>query len=69
METPTHANTSRDGRKHTIEVGILIHDVRENVRTPTSHHRKRRSPDRYTGYMVLISESVEVEPSSFEEVV
>lgn len=46
-----------------------MHDARENVGEPTSQHRQRRSPDWYTGYMALMSESVEIEPSSFEEVV
>eukprot|EP00253_Pinus_taeda_P009800 PITA_09800 len=44
-----------------------MHDVRENVGAPTSQRRQRRSLDRYTSYMALMSESVEVEPSSFEE--
>lgn len=67
MEAPTHAETSRDGRKCTREADNLMHDVRENVGAPTSQHRQRRSLDRYTSYMALMSESVEIEPSSFEE--
>ena len=35
----------------------------------TSQHRQRRSPERYTGYMALMSESVEIKPSSLEEAV
>jgi hypothetical protein len=69
VEAPTHAETSRDGRKHTREADRLMHDARENVGAPTSQRRQRRSPDRYTGYMALMSESVEIEPSSFEEAV
>ena len=65
MEAPTHAETSRDGRKHTREVEILTHDSRENVGTPTTQRRQRR----YTGYMGFMIESVEIKPSSFEEVV
>ncbi len=34
---------------------------------PTSHHRKSRSPNRYTGYMNLMAELIETKPSSFEE--
>ncbi len=34
---------------------------------PCSQRRQRRSPNRYTGYMVLIRECVETEPYSFEE--
>jgi len=36
VEAPTHAETSRDGRKHTREVDRLMHDVGENVGAPTS---------------------------------
>ena len=68
MEAPTHAKTSRDGRKHTREFYILMHDVRENVGETTSQHRQRRSPDWYIGYMALMSEIVDTSPSSFKEV-
>ena len=34
---------------------------------PSSQRRQRRSPDRYIGYMALVGECVETEPSSFEE--
>ena len=44
-----------------------MHDARENLEAPTSQRKQRRSPNRYTGYMSLMSESVEIEPSSFEE--
>lgn len=67
MEAPTHPETSRDGRKCMREADRLMHDARGNVGAPTSQRRQRRSPDRYTGYMSLMSTSVEVEPSSFEE--
>ena len=43
--------------------------MRENAATPSNQCRQRRSPDRYTGYMALMTELVEIEPSSFEEVV
>ena len=36
---------------------------------PSTKWRKIRSPNRYTSYMALMSESVEIEPSSFEEAV
>ena len=35
----------------------------------TSKRRNRRSSDWYTGYMDLMSELLEIEPSSFKEVV
>lgn len=67
VEAPTHADNSRDGRKHTREANILMHVARENVGAPASQRGHRRSPDRYTGYMALMGKSVEVKPSSFEE--
>ena len=69
MEAPTHAETSRDGRKRIKEDDILMHGPRENVGAPTSQCRQRRSLDRHTSYMSLMSESVKTEPSSFEELV
>ena len=36
---------------------------------PSSQCKQRRSPKRYTGYMALVGECVETEPSSFEEAV
>lgn len=44
-----------------------MHDARENMGASTSQHKQRRSLDEYFGYMVLMSKSVKVEPSSFEE--
>lgn len=67
MEAPTHVETSRDGRKCTREVEILIHDARENVGEPTSERNQRKSLDQYTGYMALMSETIDIDPSSFEE--
>jgi len=69
VETSTQAKSSRDGWKRTREANKLLEDVRENVGAPSSQHRQRRSPERYTGYMALARECVETEPSSFEEVV
>ena len=69
VETYTHAESSRDGRKHSREVDNLMLDAWENVGHPSSQCRHRRSPERYTGYMALGGECVESEPSSFEEVV
>ena len=70
MEKPTHAEPStRNGRKRTREADKLMLDATEHVGAPTSQCRQRRSPDRYTEYMVLMSECIVTEPSSFEEVV
>lgn len=59
VEAPTHAETSRDGKKCTKEDDKLLHDARENVGAPISQRIGRRSPDRYTRYMALMSELVE----------
>jgi len=69
VETSTHAESSRDGQKHSREADRLLMDARENVGEPSSQRRQRRSPERYTGYMALVGECIEIEPSSFEEVV
>ena len=69
MEEPTHAKTSKDGRKRTREANTLVLDARENVGAPTSQYIKRRSLERYIGYMDFMTKSVEIEPSSFEETV
>jgi len=42
VEAPTHAETSKDGRKHTKESDRLNHGAKEIVGTTTSQHRKRR---------------------------
>ena len=44
-------------------------DRAQNVGVPTSQRRQRHSPDRYTGYMALMSKCIVTEPSSFEEAV
>jgi len=67
VETTTHGDTSRDGWKFSSEDNKLMLDARENVGQPSSQHRQRRSPERYTGYMALVGECVDTKPSSFEE--
>eukprot|EP00253_Pinus_taeda_P018182 PITA_18182 len=67
VERSNQEDSSKDGQKSTQEANRLLLDVRENVREPTSQRRKRRSLERYTGYMALVGECVETEPSSFEE--
>eukprot|EP00253_Pinus_taeda_P004358 PITA_04358 len=69
VETSTQVESSRDGRKCSREADRLLIDARENVEEPSSQYRQRRSPDRYTSYMALIGECVEIEPYSFEEAV
>jgi hypothetical protein len=70
VEETTHAKPSiRNGRKCTMKVDRLRLDVAQNVGAPTSQHRQRQSPDRFTGYMALMSICIVIEPSSFQEVV
>ena len=69
VETSKHAETSKDGQKHSREADRFILDAWENVGQPSSQRRQRRSPEWYTGYMALVGECVESKPSSFEEAV
>eukprot|EP00253_Pinus_taeda_P020895 PITA_20895 len=57
------------GKKRTTEVERLAQDAEKVVGPPTTQHRQRQSPDRYTGYMALVSKCVMTEKSSFEEAV
>ena len=41
----------------------------QNVGVPTSQCKQRQSPDRFTGYMALMSKCIVTKLSSFEEVV
>ena len=69
MEETTHAAPTIRGRKRTIETEGLAQDAENVVGAPTSQRRQRQSPDRYTGYMALMSKCIVIEPSSFEEAV
>jgi len=55
VETSTQVESSRDGRKHTRVVNRLLHDAQDNVGEPTSQHKERGSPKRYTRCMALMS--------------
>ena len=68
VEDSTHAEPNiRTGRKRTTKSERLKLDAAHNVGVPTSQHRQRQSPDRFTGYKALMSKCVMTEPSSFEE--
>ena len=69
MEETTHAGPTIRGRKRTTEAERLARDAEKVVGPPTAQRRQRQSPDRYTGYMALVSQCVVTEPSSFEEAV
>ena len=69
VEETTHAAPNIRGRKRTTEAERLNLDAEKIVGAPTSQRRQRQSPDRYTGYMALMSKCIMTEPSSFEEAV
>ena len=63
VEESTHAEPNiRQGRKHTIESERLKLDATQNVGVPTSQCRQRQSPDRFIGYMALMSKCIMTEP-------
>ena len=69
MEETSHAAPTIRGRKCLTEAERLAQDAEKVVGPPTAQRRQRQSPDRYTGYMALMSKCVVTEPSSFEEAV
>jgi hypothetical protein len=70
VEESTHAEPSiRNGKKRTTEADRLRLDAAQNVGAPTSQHRQRQSPDRFTRYMALMRKCIVMKPSSFQEAV
>jgi hypothetical protein len=70
VEEATHVEPStRNGRNRTMEADRLRLDVAQNVGAPMSQCRQRQSPNRFTGYMALMSKFIVTEPSSFQEAV
>jgi hypothetical protein len=68
VEESTQADPSIiNGRKCTTEDDRLRLDVAQNVGAPTSQRRYRLYPDRFTGYMDLVSKCIVTEPYSFQE--
>jgi hypothetical protein len=68
VEEATHAKPSiRNGRKRTTEADRLRLDVAQNVGAPTSQHKQRQSPGRFTGYMALMGKFIVTKPYSFQE--
>jgi hypothetical protein len=68
VEETTQAEPSiRNGRKRTTEAERFRLDAVQNI--PISQRRQRQSPDRFVGYMALMSKCIVIEPSSFQEVV
>ena len=70
VEESTHAEPNiRTGKKNTTESKRLKLDAAQNVGVPTSQCKQRHSPDRFIGYMALMSKCIVTEPSSFAEAV
>ena len=70
VEETTRAEPStRHGIRRTTKADRLRLDVAEHVGARISLRRQRQSPDRFTGYMALMSKCIVIEPSSFEEAV
>ena len=67
MKAPIQLKYSIKGRNRTRKVDRLVQYAQEHVRAPTSLQRWRGSLNNYTGYMVVMTKLVELEPSSFEE--
>ena len=67
VEETTHVAPTIRGRKRTTEAARLAQDAEKVVGAPTSQRRQRQSPDRYTGYMALMSKCIMKKPSYFEE--
>ena len=69
VEETTHAMPNIRRRNRTTKSERLNFDAAQNVGAPTSQRRQRQSPDRFTGYMALMSKCIVKEPYSFEEAV
>ena len=66
VEESTHAEPNiRTSKRHTIEGERLKLDVAQKVGVPTSHRRKRQSPERFTRYMALMRKIILTKPFSF----
>ena len=48
VDTSNQLEPSREGRKRSKEVDILVQDARENVGAPSNKLMKRKSLDQYT---------------------
>ena len=68
MEEITHVEPSSiNSIRCTMEADRLRLDAAKNVGAPISKCKQRQSPDRFTGYMSLMSKCIVTEPSSFQE--
>lgn len=67
VEETTQVDSSiKNGRKRTTEADRLRLDVAQNIGAPISECRQRQSPDRFVGYMALMSKCIVTKPSSFQ---
>lgn len=67
QQAPTQLETPSTGRKRAKWVDRLIQDAQDHVETPSTMFTQSKQPQRYTGYMALITELVYTEPSSWKE--
>ena len=67
VEETTHVAPTIRGRKRTTQSKRLNLDAEKIVGAPTSQRKQRQSPDRYSGYMALMSKCIMRKPSSFKE--
>jgi hypothetical protein len=64
---PTEIVPPTAGRKRNREVSQTLRDAQEFVGAPRTSVRQSRPPQRYSGYMALMSDLIDREPSSFQE--
>jgi hypothetical protein len=70
VEETTQVEPSiRNGKKRTTEADRLRLEATQNIGAPISERRQRQSPERFAGYMALMSKCIVTEPSSFQEAV
>ena len=64
---PTVSVPPTTGRKRNREISQTLRDAQEFVGAPSTSFRQSRPPQRYSGYMALMSDLIDKEPSGFQE--
>jgi hypothetical protein len=64
---PTEIVPPTTGRKRNREISQTLRDAHEFIGAPSTSFRQSRPPQRYLGYMALMSDLIDREPSSFQE--
>jgi hypothetical protein len=65
---PTKIVPPTTGRKRNREVSQTLRDAQKFVGAPRTSVRRSRAPQRYLGYMALMSDLIDREPSNFPNV-